>query len=170
MTGPAPGILAIVDRTRAGEILCSAERCAEFAYLISIGDPRERPPAGLRNIAKRIRLTFDDALSQEEGGASPSDIERLLRFAARVDLGRGGLIVHCQAGISRSSAAALIGMASILGPGRELDAAHMVLQANPLARPNQHMLRVANDLMGRGDMLATAWSQARGAPPGMTAK
>jgi predicted protein tyrosine phosphatase len=161
VTSPIAGPLAIVNRTGAGEILCSPKRRAGFAYLISIGGVREPPPAGMGNIATRLRLVFEDAASLEEGGSSRSDVQRLLLFAAHVDLARGGLIVQCQAGISRSSAAALIVMATILGPGRELEAARLVLQANPLARPNPLMLRVAGELMGRGEHLAEAWALAR---------
>jgi len=156
------GAIAIVDRTRAGEILCSPKRRALFAHLISIGGPWERPPAGLSSIATRLRLVFADAATQGAGGPSREDIERLVRFAQGVDLRRGGLLVQCQAGISRSSAAAMIILAVIHGPGREGDAARDVLRANPQARPNQRMLELGGDVLGRGDALVRAWSAVTG--------
>ena len=55
-------------------------------------------------------------------------------------------------------------MAAKLGPGQEREAARLVLQANPLARPNLLMLRLAGELMGCGEQLVEAWTQTRAVP------
>jgi predicted protein tyrosine phosphatase len=148
--------VVIADRSVAGRILCSPRRCREFGYLVSIGAPHERAPAGLGNVRRRLRLIFEDAVTEEEGGASVADIERLVRFARGVDLSEGKLLVHCQAGISRSAAAAIIVVATILGPGHETEAIEHVRRTHPHTRPNQRMLELADTLLQAQGRLAEA--------------
>jgi predicted protein tyrosine phosphatase len=148
--------VVVADRTEAGEILCSPRRCADFSYLVSIGGPSEREPAGVRNITNRIRLVFEDSLSEAGGGPSSEDIERLLRFARRVDLSQGKLLVHCQAGISRSSAAAMIVLATVLGSGREVEAVETVRRDHPHVNPNRRMIELADGLLNAGGRLVAA--------------
>jgi predicted protein tyrosine phosphatase len=139
--------VVIADRTTAGKILCSPKQCAEFAFLISIGGPMEREPAGFRHVSKRLRLVFDDAATLEEGGPTPDDVERLIYFARGIDLTKGRLLVHCQAGISRSSAAAIIVLAVLGGPGYERDAVAHVRRVHPSGRPNVRMLELADTIL-----------------------
>ncbi len=139
--------IVVADRSAAGKILCSPRKRAEFAHLVSIGAPEEWEPAGFRNIDHRIRLLFEDAATQAEGGPSLEEIEKLVHFARSVDFSRGRLLVHCQAGISRSSAAAMIVMAVVLGPGREHEAVMLIRRSHPQARPNRRMLELADVLL-----------------------
>lgn len=152
---PAPDkAVFIADRSAAGRILCSPRKRAEFAYLISIGAPEEREPAGFRNIGRRVRLVFEDAPTEAEGGPSRKEIERLIQFARGVDFTRGRLLVHCQAGISRSSAAAMIVLAAIFGPGREAEAVALIHRSHPQSRPNRRMLELADELLDAEGRLA----------------
>jgi predicted protein tyrosine phosphatase len=150
--------IVIADRSAAGRILCSPRRCSEFAYLVSIGAPQERQPAGLQNVRHRLRLVFEDTVTEEEGGASASDIERLIRFGRRVDLSTGKVLVHCQAGISRSAAAAIVIVATILGPGQEVGAVEHVRRTHPHTRPNRRMLEIADTLLQAAGRLTGAMS------------
>ncbi|MBN2371170.1 MAG: hypothetical protein JXO72_11860 [Vicinamibacteria bacterium] len=159
MSGASEGAILVASRARTGKILCSRRHRAAFAYLVSIGAPSERPPAGMRNAPMRLRLVFEDAQTEEEGGASRDDIERLVRFARRIDLGRGGLLVQCQAGISRSSAAAMIVLSVILGPGREDEAVQRVMDVRSEARPNRRMLAIADEILERNGSIGAAWSR-----------
>jgi predicted protein tyrosine phosphatase len=88
------------------------------------------------------------------GGASLADIEHLVRFARAIDLQQGRLLVHCQSGISRSSAAAAIVLAVALGPGRETEAIEYVRGVHPAGRPNKRMLELADTLLGAEGRLA----------------
>ena len=56
-----------------------------------------------------MRLHIDDISQPMEGMVAPdaSHVDRLLAFAAAWD-GRGHMVIHCWAGISRSTAAAFI--------------------------------------------------------------
>jgi len=147
MTQAAADRIIITDRSGAGEILCSPGRCATVAYLVSIGGPGDRQPAGFGNVAHRIRLVFEDAETQEAGGASLEDIRRLIGFARKLDLGNGQLLIHCQSGISRSTAAAVIALAVLLGPGREGDALNRIRRLHPRGRPNRRMLELAEAVL-----------------------
>jgi hypothetical protein len=99
--------IEIASRSEAGRILCSLGRCAEVSYLVSIGDPDERPPAGYRNVRRKLRLLFAD-VEVEESGPTEEDISRIIRLADSLKTVGGKVLIHCGAGISRSAAAALI--------------------------------------------------------------
>jgi len=147
--------VVVADRAAAGKILCSPRKRAEFGYLVSIGAPEEREPAGFRNIARRIRLVFEDAMTAAEGGPSRGEIDKLIDFSRSVDFSKGRLLVHCQAGISRSSAAAMIVLAALFGPGREGEAVDFVFRSHPQAKPNRRMLELADGLLAaEGRLLA----------------
>jgi hypothetical protein len=106
--------VVITGRIEAGRILCSRRRRAGIRHLISIGARTDPPPAGYRNVTHRLQLIFEDELTAELGGPTPDDVERLIDFARRVDLSSGRLLVQCQAGISRSAAAAAIVLRVVL--------------------------------------------------------
>ncbi len=152
--------VAITDRSGAGNILCSPMRCAQFRYAVSIGVSPERPPAGWRNAVRRLRLEFEDTLSESEGGPGAADVERLLSFAQEVAAQPGGILVHCQAGISRSTAAAAIILAVVLGEGKEVEALAEVYRVQPLARPNARMIELADAALGRRGALVRAACRA----------
>ena len=147
----------MADLRSAGAILSSPERRAGIAYLVSIGGPLERPPAGMGNVPTRLRLVFDDV---HEGVTGPSrdDVERLVSFARKVDLSKGCVLVHCQAGIGRSSAAALVILSVVLGASHEREAAEYVLRHNPRALPNRRLLELADVVLGAGSGLWKAWA------------
>jgi predicted protein tyrosine phosphatase len=86
------------------------------------------------------------------------DIEQLVHFAREVDLRQGRLLVHCQSGISRSSAAAAIVLAVALGPGRETEALEHVRSVHPSGRPNKRMLELADALLRAEGRLAAGAS------------
>jgi predicted protein tyrosine phosphatase len=60
--------------------------------------------------------------------------------------GRAPLLVHCYAGISRSTAAALI--ARVVKSGNALDAALALRRAAPHARPNSLIIDLADQILG----------------------
>ncbi|MDX1425673.1 MAG: hypothetical protein R3322_21190, partial [Kiloniellales bacterium] len=67
----------------------------------------------------------------------------------------GPLVIHCYAGVSRSTAAALAVLCSY-NEGREQDAAHLLRARAPHAFPNRRMIDLADDLLACGGRLRDA--------------
>ncbi len=149
--------VVIAGRTDAGRILCSPRRREGIAYLISIGGDAEPPPAGFRNVPTRLRLVFEDEISLQRGGPSQQDIEHLIKFARGVDLVGARALLQCQAGVSRSTAAAVILLRTVDPDASAAEIAQYVKQACPSANPNREMLRLAAAILGTD--LVEAWSR-----------
>jgi predicted protein tyrosine phosphatase len=76
-------------------------------------------------------------------------IRLVIRLAEGLRSGGGKVLIHCEAGVSRSCAAALIIYACWLGPGREGEAMERVLAQRPIAVPNRRMVEIADRLLDR---------------------
>ena len=104
-----------------------------------------------------MRLLFGDTLDAETG-ATELDVRTLMELAQNLRSSKGKVLIHCEAGVSRSPAAALILYACWLGPGREGEAMRRVLTQRPLALPNRRMVELADHLLERGGRLLAALS------------
>ena len=153
----AEDAILVTGRSEAGRILSSPSKRSGIRYVISIGSADEPPPAGLTFVTTRLRLLFEDEVSEARGGPTEEDVRRIIAFSARVDLATGRLLVHCQAGVSRSAAAATIVLAAQLGAGCERELAAFMRRRFPLCRPNARMLAVADDLLQREGALMEPW-------------
>jgi predicted protein tyrosine phosphatase len=81
-------------------------------------------------------------------------LEAILRFGEDWDASRP-LLVHCWAGVSRSTAAAFIIACARNPQVPELHVAQSMREASPTAYPNRLMIALADDMLGRdGRMLA----------------
>ena len=133
-------------------------RDASVTHVLSILDPHEPDPEALQRYGahRRLLLRFDDVVAPYTGFQAPaqSDVERLLEFGAQLpaEAHDGHLLIHCHAGVSRSTAAAGIVMAQH-NPGRERDAFLAILELRPHGWPNSRMVEFADRLLGRGGAL-----------------
>jgi predicted protein tyrosine phosphatase len=152
--------IVICSREEAGEILCSPSRRKDVVLLVSIGESVDPAPAGFRNVSPRLRFLFPD--TNGEAGATVDDIRRLIDTARSFADKSGRVVIHCQAGISRSTAAATIFYAVLLGEGREEEAIARVIAARQFALPNRRMIRLADELLGREGRLIAAVERALG--------
>jgi predicted protein tyrosine phosphatase len=115
--------------------------------------------------AGRLILKFNDIIMPEAGLIAPDSatVETILGFGAEWDSQRP-LLVHCLAGISRSTAAAYILACSLTAPGSEQAVASRLRLAAPSATPNSLMVSLADGLLGReGRMIAAISKIGRGA-------
>ncbi len=112
-----------------------------------------RPPTVLE--ANHLMISMDDITEPADGFVAPSSehIDRVLEFVRRWDRA-APLVVHCYAGISRSTASAFA-TACALNPHRdELSIARQIRQASPSAYPNRLIVMHADRALGReGRML-----------------
>jgi predicted protein tyrosine phosphatase len=116
-------------------------------------DQVQRPHSILE--ANHLKVSMDDINEPADGFVAPNDghILQLLTFVRGWDR-RAPLIVHCYAGISRSSASAFIA-ACALNPHRdEASIARQIRAASPIAQPNRLIVALADKALGRqGRML-----------------
>ena len=140
-------VIEVASRPEAGDILSSPRRCAEVTCLLSIGDTHDPLPAGYENVQIKLRLLVADVVTDE--GATQEDVRRIIELAENLRGRTGKVLIHCEAGVSRSPAAALIMYACWLGPGREREAMARVLTQRPVALPNRRMVELADKMLGR---------------------
>jgi predicted protein tyrosine phosphatase len=116
-------------------------------------DQVRRPESVLE--ANHLRVQVDDIVEQIDGFVAPSDshVEQVLNFVRGWDR-RAPLVVHCYAGISRSTASAFAA-ACMLNPHRdEIAIARQIRAASPIAAPNRLIVGLADKALGRdGRML-----------------
>jgi predicted protein tyrosine phosphatase len=113
-----------------------------------------RRPSSIRP-DRHLVISMDDITIPAEGFVAPqrSHVERVLDFGRRWDRA-APLVVHCYAGISRSTASAFA-IACALNPERqELEIARLIRRNSPSAHPNRLIVSHADELLGRkGRML-----------------
>jgi len=137
--------IEVLSRLEAGEILCMPDRCAEITYLVSIGDGEDPLPEGYENAERKVRLRIADVVT--EAGATEEDVRGIIQLAEQLRSESGTLLIHCEAGISRSTATALIIYACWLGQGHEDEAMERVITQRPYAIPNRRMVALADNLL-----------------------
>jgi predicted protein tyrosine phosphatase len=134
------------------------------SHMLTLMDEHvETPPAIQPERHHRIRV--NDIVEPAEGAIAPAadHIEGLLSFA-KTWTREAPFLVHCWAGISRSTAAAYILLCDIRGPGHEAAIAQELRAQAPHAQPNRLMIRHADRILDReGRMIAAveAMGEAR---------
>lgn len=113
---------------------------------------------------KHLKLTFHDISEPMEGFNPPrrEHVEQIVDFAAGWDRSEP-LLIHCWAGISRSTAAALTTMCLLHPDADEADLARELRRISPSATPNRLMVGYADDILARrGRLVAAAEAIGRG--------
>jgi predicted protein tyrosine phosphatase len=146
--------IEVVSRYEAGEILCSPQHRKEILFLLSIGDVQDDLPVGYDQVNRKLRLLVADVVT--EFGATDHDINQIIALARELRSADGRVLIHCEAGVSRSSAAAFIMYAYWFGPGHEREAIMRVLEQRPIAIPNRRMVEIADRLLDRQGRLLAA--------------
>jgi predicted protein tyrosine phosphatase len=135
---------------------------AGVTHVLSILDPGWPDPPVFAEFAphRRLSLRFNDIIEPAPDRLLPSrdDVERLLAFGRELGEPAGShLLVHCHAGVSRSTAAAALILAQAYPDRPARDALDAVAQIRPRAWPNLRMLEFGDALLGRdGEIVAAA--------------
>jgi predicted protein tyrosine phosphatase len=106
---------------------------------------------------RHLLLEMDDITVELDGYRAPAQehLADLIRFVRGWDR-RAPLVVHCYAGISRSTAGAFVA-ACALNPRREERViAEAIRRASPTATPNIRIVSLADRLLGRDGRMVTA--------------
>lgn len=153
--------LYITDRDNAGNF-----HTKEITHFVSIGDVNSKKPyiKHWGRQPKVYRFEFDDTSNEFADKSryivvSRTDVENIIRIGVSIknslkENSKVNLLVHCAAGISRSTATAYVILNTILGGGHEKECMQMVYNARPIAMPNSLIVKIADNLLDRkGKML-----------------
>ena len=131
--------------------------------LLAAGTEVTRPASIPRE--SHLHLVMHDIAVAQDGMTMPGEdhVRNLLDFARRWDRAKP-MVVHCYAGISRSTASAYI-IAAALAPKRdEVELAQTLRKLSPSATPNPRLIAVADTLLSRqGRMIEAIEAIGRGA-------
>jgi predicted protein tyrosine phosphatase len=146
--------MIVVSPLEQFDATVALHRPSHVLTLLSPGhenDPRREPP-----FEQHLQLHFHDIAEAREGLIAPDRaiVEAILDFA-RDWTGEHPMLVHCWAGISRSSAAAYM-MACARNPGCEPDIAGELRRRAPFATPNRLMVALADDVLQRSGRMVEA--------------
>lgn len=143
------GPLSAVDTTIAS---------AGVSHLITLINDQTmiQTPSAIAPV-NHLRLAMNDISEPQPGLVTPSGhhIDELLEFATAWDR-RAPMLIHCWAGISRSTAAAFILQCALNPTVDEREIAWGLRAASPTATPNRRMVDLADDALGRDGRMATA--------------
>jgi predicted protein tyrosine phosphatase len=134
---------------------------AGVTHVLSILDPEWPEPPEFEDYAphRRLALRFHDIIEPMPGRCAPNrdDVARLLAFGREVgDPNACHLLVHCHAGVSRSTAATALILAQA-HPGRPArEVFDAVSHIRPRAWPNLRILEFGDELLGRGGEIVEA--------------
>lgn len=137
-----------------------AEAAAQFGArdmlsLINAGTPVTRPAE--IEAARHLFIGFNDIVEPMEGMTHPTveHINQFLEFGRRWDR-RAPLLIHCYAGISRSTAGAYITALALNPELDEVELAQTLRRNAPSATPNGRLVALADDMLARKGRMVDA--------------
>jgi predicted protein tyrosine phosphatase len=146
------GIDELIDHSAVG-----------VSHVLSILDPEREEPDVFGSFGEhaRLELRFHDVLDEKPGfeAPQPHHIDALLAFGRELAGGSTGgahLLVHCHAGVSRSTAATLLLLAQACP---DLSAATLMDEVGRIrskAWPNLRMMELGDARLSRGGTLVGA--------------
>lgn len=154
--------IIVTPLSRLAEI-AESHKAGRVLTLINAATQVERP----RNVAQDqyLFLGFNDITEPKEGLVSPAQlhVHEIMRFASEWDQS-APMVVHCYAGVSRSTAGAYISALHLNPELNEMALAKELRRRSPSATPNILLVSMADDILGRkGRMVDAIKSIGRGA-------
>ena len=132
-----------------------------MTHVLSILGPTSPDPPEFAAFAphRRLILRFHDVIEPQSDQNAPTreDVERLLVFGREVsETAEAHLLVHCRAGVSRSTAAAALILMQANPEWPASAALDAVAAIRPRAWPNLLILEIGDALLGRNGEIAAA--------------
>lgn len=144
-------------------IVCPLARVSELArahrpsHVVSLLDPGTRFPQLALPEQRHLCIGVHDIEVEEPGfdALCPDRMQTLLAFISRWPR-RDTLLIHCFAGISRSTATAFIAACMHNPEIDEAEIAQALRRASPSANPNRRFVALADAELGRGGRMVRA--------------
>jgi predicted protein tyrosine phosphatase len=138
----------------------------DITHVMSLLGP-ETPHLTLARLQPKchLQLTFHDIAEPLDGFTAPGreHVEQMLDFVTTWQP-PASLLIHCWAGISRSTAAAFAAMCALKSEEDEAEIAWTLRRMAPTASPNRLIVKHADQILGRrGRMIAAVEAIGRGA-------
>jgi predicted protein tyrosine phosphatase len=149
---PYSSVHSLVSQHRVGHVVSLLAPDTQHLVIESLAEGRH------------LRLSFHDIVDDMEGlvPPQPSDTEKLIGFFEGWDKA-APMLIHCWAGISRSTAAAFTAMCMLKPHSAEEELAWQLRRLSPSASPNRRIVSQADALLGRdGRMIAAVDAIGRG--------
>ncbi len=123
--------------------------------LINDGTDVARPQSILPD--RHLFLGMNDIVEPIDGMVLPSQkhVEDFIAFVESWDRGQP-MVIHCWAGISRSTAGAFIAACALTPASDEEEIARKIREASATATPNARLVEIADAILGRGGRMSSA--------------
>jgi predicted protein tyrosine phosphatase len=133
----------------------SAVGASHVVTLINAATAVETPPGIAAE--RHLTLAMSDITAEMAGHVIPASehVERLLGFVHDWDR-QNPIVVHCWAGISRSTAGAYIAVCALRPERDEGEIAERLRALSPSATPNARLVALADEILGRGGRMSAA--------------
>ena len=145
IVGPLSKVQPLIDEHRVRHVVT-----------LLAPDTGDEPPKGIAP-ERHLRLYFHDIVQAMDGHVPPraADAERMIRFFEDWDR-KDPMLIHCWAGISRSTAAAFTALCLFRPQADEMALARELRAASPSATPNRLIVSLADEVLGRNGRMVTA--------------
>jgi predicted protein tyrosine phosphatase len=131
---------------------------ARVSHLVTLinGETLIDTPASISE-SRHLRLSMNDICEPRDGLVVPCEdhVADLIQFAIDWDQ-RAPLLIHCWAGISRSTAAAFISLCALNPDTDEHALARALRRASPTAYPNRRLVKLADQVLARQGRMSAA--------------
>ncbi len=133
----------------------AASGASHLVTLINLATPVERPAAIAAE--NHLFIGINDIVEPMDGLVLAADdhVKTLIDFVEHWDQSRP-LVIHCYAGISRSTAAAFIALCVARPERDERAIARALREASPKATPNARLVAIADRLLDRDGRMVAA--------------
>ncbi len=133
----------------------AASRASHVVTLINAATAVPCPPGIAAD--RHLFIGVSDIVDPQDGHIVPAKlhVEQLLAFARAWDRSQP-MVIHCWAGISRSTAGAFIALCALRPDQDEMELAATLRRAAPSATPNARLVAVADDILRRDGRMREA--------------
>jgi predicted protein tyrosine phosphatase len=147
--------MIIVSPLSAVQTLVDQHRVGHIVSLLGPDTPH-RQFKGIEH-GNHLKLTFHDIIEPMDGfhHPLPEHAEKLVAFLRAWER-QAPILIHCWAGISRSTASAFTAICMLRPKADEEEIAWELRAASPSATPNRLLVSYADRLLGRGGRMVAA--------------